>query len=125
MTPNPAPPKLPERYKAVITLWDQVVAPRFDQCAESLVADIDGGRVDKTRTVIMAHPSAEELCRLILGEGARVLVTGGIQRRYYEYLQWKKVEVIDSVMGPWEAALERLAQGRLAAEDILYPRGDG
>lgn len=108
--------------KAVITLWDQNVAPRFDQATEVLVATIIDGRVEKTRTIIPAVASADENCRLILAEHADVVVTGGIQRRYYEYLRWKKVKVLDSVMGPWEKALELLAKGGLTPEAVLYDR---
>jgi len=108
--------------KAVITLWDQNVAPRFDQATEVLVATIIDGRVEQTRNIIPATASADENCKLILAEHANVVVTGGIQRRYYEYLRWKKVKVLDSVMGPWEKALELLARGELEPEAILYDR---
>lgn len=114
--------KEPRLIKAVITLWDQSVAPRFDQATEVLVATIIDGRVERTRTIIPAAASADENCRLILAEHADVVVTGGIQRRYYEYLRWKKVKVLDSVMGPWEKALEMLAKGELEPEAILYDR---
>ena len=106
----------------MVTIWDQLVAPRFDQATEVLVVDVVGGQVAKPRTVLLAHASADELCELILMERADVLITGGIPRRYHEYLLWKKVEVLDSVMGPWEKALELLARGELTAETVLYRR---
>ncbi len=107
-------------FKAVITLWDQFVSPRFDLSPELLVAIIQDQRTVKTRTVIPACASADENCRLILAEGAKVVVTGGIQRRYFEYMQWKKVRVLDSVMGPWEKALQLLELGELTPEAVLY-----
>lgn len=117
------PPEKDDRsIKAVITIWDQYVAPRFDLATEVLVAILRDGKVEKTRTVIPASASPDENCRLILAEQADVVVTGGIQRRYYDYLKWKKVEVLDSVMGPWEKALQKLAKGELASEAILYDR---
>lgn len=131
-TAGPVTPDLPEvcandprpvgrdRYKAVITLWGQYVGSRFDQTSEALVATIDHGRVERSATVVLAHPSADELCQLILAERADVVVCGGIQRRYYEYLSWKKVCIYDSVMGPWERALELLCRGELGPESILY-----
>jgi predicted Fe-Mo cluster-binding NifX family protein len=108
------------RFTVVITLWDQYVSPRFDLATEVLVATVADGKIEKTRTVIPATASADENCRLILAEQADVVVTGGIQRRYYEYLKWKKVEVLDSVMGPWEKALQRVARRELQPEDVLY-----
>lgn len=109
-----------ESFKAVITLWDQYVAPRFDLAPELLVVSVQEKRTIETKTVIPACASADENCRLILAEGAKVVVTGGIQRRYFEYLQWKKVQVLDSVMGPWENALRLLEQGVLAPEATLH-----
>jgi predicted Fe-Mo cluster-binding NifX family protein len=110
------------RIMAVVTLWEQYVAPRFDMAGEILIAVIEDGRVVETRTVIPAQASADENCRLILAEQADALITGGIQRRYYEYLKWKKIQVYDSVMGPWEKALELLARGELKPEAALYDR---
>lgn len=107
-------------FKAVITLGDQFVAPRFDLAPELLVATIQEQRTIKTRTVIPACASAEENCRLILAEGAKILVTGGIELRYFEYLQWKKVQILDSVMGPWEKALQLLERGELSPEAVVY-----
>lgn len=108
------------RYKVAITLWDQYVSPRLDLASEVLIATIADGRVENTRTVIPAAASADENCRLILSEQADIVVTGGIQRRYHEYLTWKKVEVLDSVMGPWEKALQKVARGELQSEAVLY-----
>lgn len=117
-----APKKKEGRIKAVVMLWDQYVSPRFDLTGEILVAVIEDGKVTETRTVIPAQASADENCRLIIAEQADAVITGGIQRRYYEYLKWKKVEVYDSVMGPWEKALALLAKGELMPEAVLHDR---
>ncbi len=108
------------KIKAVVTVWEQHVAPRFDQTTEAVVASIEDGRVTQTRTVILAHASSEDLCQLIISEQADVVVAGGVQRRYYEYLTWKKVVVVDSVMGLYKDALELLARGELSPEAMLY-----
>ncbi|MFP4168407.1 MAG: NifB/NifX family molybdenum-iron cluster-binding protein [Desulfonatronovibrionaceae bacterium] len=107
-------------YKAVITMWDQYVSPRYDFAPELLVAKIQDRRIIKTRTVIPGCASADENCRLILAEGVQVVVTGAIRRRYFEYLIWKKIRVLDTVRGPWERALELLRLGELGPEAVLY-----
>jgi hypothetical protein len=51
-----------------------------------------------------------------------VVICGGIEEEYYQYLTWKRVKVLDSVIGDSGEALERLAAGRLQAGDILVER---
>lgn len=109
--------------KILITLWENNVAPRFDQTAEVFIATVDDdGSVVEEKTMVLAHESTEDLCQLILNEEVRVLVCGGIEEEFFDYLTWKKVKVLDSVMGPWDRALESLRAGRLEAGSILFDR---
>jgi len=39
-----------------------------------------------------------------------------------EELTWKKIEIIDSVIGPYEPALELFAAGKLHPGTILFKR---
>ena len=48
------------------------------------------------------------------------MIVNGVEEEYYHYLRWKRVEVVDQVMGPVDAVLERWRAGRLAPGDILY-----
>lgn len=109
--------------KILVTLYENEVAPRFDLTTEVLIAsylDEDSGY--QTKIVVLAHASPEDLCQLILNEGIDVLVCGGIEEEYFDYLTWKSVRVLDSVMGPWERAIERFRSGDLEAGTILYDR---
>ena len=109
--------------KLLITLCENDVAPRFDLATEVFVCSIGtDGSAEHTRTIVLAHASAEDLCQLILEEGVEVVICGGIEEQFYEYLTWKKVVVFDSVMGPWEKALERFRTNRLQPEAILFER---
>ena len=109
--------------RVLVTLSESDVAPRFDLTTEVLIASFrEGGSGDKTRTVMLAHASAEDLCQLILNEGINVVVCGGIEEEYFDYLTWKKVRVLDSVMGPWERALNALRAGDLEPGAILVDR---
>jgi len=59
------------------------------------------------------------LCNMILSEGIQIVVCGGIEEEYYQYLKWKNVQVFDSVIGASKTVLQRLAQSRLQAGDIV------
>lgn len=109
--------------KLLITLMENDVAPRFDLTTEVLLhrggpAGDAGGR----KTLVLPHASAEELCHLILTEEVQTVICGAIEEEYYQYLTWKKITVIDSVMGPWEKALGRFLEGCLQPGDILHQR---
>lgn len=109
--------------KILITLWESDVAPRFDLATEVLISSLgEDGSVEQNRTIVLAHASAEDLCHLILTEEVNVVICGGIEQEFFEYLTWKKVRVLDSVMGPWERALERFRAGQLEAGAILFDR---
>jgi predicted Fe-Mo cluster-binding NifX family protein len=106
--------------KLLITIWRDQVAPRFDLTSEVLVATVDSsGEVLNARTVVLPTVSAENLCHMILTEGITAVICGGIEEEYFQYLTWKKVTVIDSVIGPYNLALEFAKDGRLEAGAIL------
>jgi len=106
--------------KLLITIWRDQVAPRFDLTSEVLVATMDStGQVSNTKTVVLPTVSAEDLCHMILTEGITTVICGGIEEEYFQYLSWKKVTVIDSVIGPYDRALEFARSGKLEPGAIL------
>jgi hypothetical protein len=106
--------------KVLICLHGNDVSPRFDLTREILIAVIDQeGKVREERLVVMPQASADTLCHMVLTEDAQVVVCGGIEDEYYQYLTWKRVNVLDSVIGDYKIALERLAENRLQAGEIL------
>ena len=109
--------------KALITIIENEVAPRFDLATEVLIASLgeDGAIVDN-KTMVLGRESAESLCELILAEGVHVVICGGIEGEFFDYLTWKKVQVLDSVMGPWERAFDRIRAGTLKPGSILFDR---
>ena len=107
--------------KVLITITGQHVAPRFDLTSEVLIAHIDArGRVANQQTMVLPSASEEDLCHLILTENMDAVICSGIEDEYYQYLKWKRVEVIDSVIGAYATALNRYAAGQLGAGDILF-----
>jgi hypothetical protein len=108
------------KMKVLITLLNNDVAPRMDLCTEVIIGVLGKDRrIVEQRHVILPRPSADELCQLILREGVDVLVCGGIEEEYYQYLTWKKIQVLDSVIGSWQQALDSLREDSLAAGTIL------
>ena len=111
--------------KILITLLESTIAPRFDMTTEVLIASVGkDGTIEDNKTIVLAHESAEDLCQLILTEDVDVVICGGIEDEFLEYLVWKKVQVLDSVMGPWERALECFRAGKLKTGTILYDRSE-
>jgi hypothetical protein len=104
----------------LITIWRDQVAPRFDLTSEVLIATVDStGELLQSKTVVLPTVSAGDLCHLILTEGINSVICGGIEEEYFQYLTWKKINVIDSVIGPYELALEFARAGRLEPGTIL------
>lgn len=106
--------------KVLIPLHENDVAPRFDLATEVLIVSGDGkvGSREK-KTVVLPRASAEQLCHFIITEGIQTVICNGIEDDYYHYLTWKKIQVIDSVIGSSKSALRRLVDGTLKAGDIL------
>jgi predicted Fe-Mo cluster-binding NifX family protein len=111
--------------KVLVCLHGNEVTPRFDLATEVLIASIgENGNVEGQRVVVLPQASAEKLCHMILTEDVQVVICGGIEEEYYQYLIWKRVTVLDSVVGDAMKALARMAEGRLQAGDVLVERED-
>ena len=107
----------------LITLSENDVSPRFDLTTEVIMTELSSNRsVAGERTIVLPHASAEDLCHLILTEGVDTVICGGIEDEFYQYLTWKKVKVIDSVIGPWTKALDLHRTRNLQAGAIILDR---
>ena len=106
--------------KVLITLHGNDVASRFDLATEVLIASLDSdGKVVEEKTMVLPQASAEKLCHLILTEEIQVVICGGVEEEYHQYLTWKRVTVMDSIIGPYQRVLARLGEGSLKTGDIL------
>ena len=106
--------------KILIPIYADQVAPRFDLATEvSIVSIGDDGRLMEKKTVVLPRASAEQLCHLILLEKISTVVCGGIEDEYYQYLKWKNVTVLDSVIGSYKKVIKQLELGMLQAGDIV------
>jgi len=92
--------------KILLTLADDMIAPRFDLTTEILIVSAESKRTTvPPRSMLLPGPSADELCGLILKEEITTLICGGIENEHYQFLSWKKVRVIDRVIGATEDVL--------------------
>jgi len=106
--------------KILIPLNENEVAPRFDLATEVLIVTCRSSGISKNRRIVaLARPSAEQVCKLATTEDIDVVICGAIEETYYQYLLWKRIEVIDSVIGSSSAALRRFAAGSLQPGAIL------
>lgn len=114
-------PKSREIKSVLVVVHDGYVAPRFDLALEAVLA-MEGD--EAKQNLILPQSSAEELCHLIMKENIHEVVCGGIEDEFFQYLTWKKVRVLDNVIGPVDWALERWQSGLLQAGDIFGQQAD-
>lgn len=109
--------------KILITLHDNEVAPRFDLATEVLIIAVDAnGTTTEEKNIVLPQASAEALCQLILTEGVQTVVCGGIEEEYYQYLTWKKIKVLDSVIASRHSVLTAIGESTLTEGMILLER---
>ena len=112
--------------KVLIPLLDEAVAPRFDLATDVLLACLgDEGAVVERKLLIMPQASAERLCQLVIAEAVDTVVCGGIEAEHYDYLTWKRVRVIDNVIGAVDQVLAGLSNNSLEPGTILTEKAEG
>ncbi len=110
----------PSSATLLVPLAGEVVAPRFDLASEVLIARVRKGRLaGEPRVVLLPGPSADALCSLVLEDGITDVACGGIEDAHYQYLGWKKVRVVDRVIGTWEAVLRLFLEGALRPGSVV------
>ena len=111
--------------KVLLPLHGNHVAPRFDLATEVLIAIGHSFATEwEEKIVVLSQSSSEQICQLVFSERIDAVIVSGIEDEHYQYLTWKRVEVFDSVIGPWESALLRYFSGDLKSGDILFPKDD-
>ena len=107
----------------LLVLDGKNIAPRFDLALELLIVSMgnDGKPVERS-DIVLARPSAEALCRTVASENVQTVICGGIEKEYLQYLGWKNVEVIHSIIGSSEVAVNRYRKDALKSGDLLSER---
>lgn len=107
--------------RVLLTLYGEYVAPRFDLATEVLIATLGpDGKVEEEKTIVLPQASAEKLCHMIITEDVQAVICGGIEEEYYDYLCWKRIDVVDSVIGRAATALEMYGKGNLKPGAIFW-----
>lgn len=106
--------------KYILTIAGENISPRLDMTSEIVITEVEEGKViGKPKTILLNRTGAEDMCELIIKEGADCLICGGIEERYYKYLKWKKTRVIESVIGNHREALTLATTNQLRPGAIL------
>jgi predicted Fe-Mo cluster-binding NifX family protein len=106
--------------RVLVPLLGDDVAPRFDLASEVFICAMNpGGGIIEDKTIILTQASAEALCHLTISEKVNLVVCCGIEEEYFQYLIWKSIKVIDSVMGSYLRVLEKVKKGTLREGEIL------
>jgi predicted Fe-Mo cluster-binding NifX family protein len=106
--------------KILITIQKNEVSPRFDQTSEILITESgDEKNPAAPRIILLPGISGEDICSLAIKEGISLVICGGIEETHYQYLKWKKIKVIDRVIGPYEQALHFAKTNKLKPGIIL------
>lgn len=109
-----------QKKKFLAVLQGEEIANRFDMASEVWIGTYKKGKgfVDE-RIMILPQASEENLCQLIITEGIHTMICGGIEQEYYDYLTWKKISIIDFVIGDLKEIKKRIIKGKLKPGDIV------
>jgi len=112
-------------HKLMVLVQGDFVAPRFDLATEVFIVRFEKGNViGEPKMIIMERSSDEDICQMAVEENITIIICGGIEEVHYNFLVWKKVAVLDAVIGSWRAAVERVVAGTLQQGDIIIPQKD-
>lgn len=114
------PFKTPENSRALITIHDHYISPRFDLTLEVLIVEKSSdGQIADRKNLLLSEPSAEEICNIVQNESVQDVICGGLDEEFYQYLTWKKVTVYDNIIGPLDLVLDAWQKGRLTQDKIF------
>ena len=110
--------------KILIPHFKNQLAPRFDLATEARIVSITRetsamGRVEE-KVVTLDTPSAETMCRLAVTEGVHTVICAGIEKDFFNFLEWKGIRVLDDVCGPADTVLEAFLGGKLTSGQSYY-----
>lgn len=104
--------------KVLIPLYGNDVAPRFDLATDILITQFLDGK-EKEQIIVLPQASSEELCHIIITENVNTVICGGIEEEYYQYLVWKKINIMDSVIGSWKSVINAFRTNELSSGAIV------
>ena len=95
---------------------DSVVSPHFGRCPYYVLVEVDGQEVKQITAVespFYGHHQPGQVPSFIHGQGANVMLTGGMGRRAIGFFQQYGIEAVTGASGTVRHALEQYLGGRL------------
>jgi predicted Fe-Mo cluster-binding NifX family protein len=106
--------------KLMVIIQGDFVAPRFDLATEVLIVRFENNKVvGEPKMIIRERASDELLCQMAVEEHITNMICGGIEEVHFKFLVWKKIVVLDAVIGSWQTAVEKCVAGTLQQGEIL------
>ena len=106
--------------KILVTAKQSDISNRFDLTMEVVIATTENNHLVKPfRTILLPRPSAEDLCSLIMKENIDLVICGAVEEKHLKYLSWKKIKIVDSVIGPYSEAIDLAIPNKLKPGTIL------
>ena len=104
--------------KILLPLFNNELAPRFDLAVDVLILSVTRetsvmGKIQEKVTVLET-PSGEAMCRLAVTEGVQTVITAGIEKEFFDFLEWKGIRVVDNICGQVDTIIEAHLGGKLA-----------
>jgi predicted Fe-Mo cluster-binding NifX family protein len=95
---------------------DSVVSPHFGRCPYFILVDLDEREVQQVNAVENPHYSSHQPGQVpgfIQGQGAHVMLTGGMGRRAISFFQQYDIQAVTGASGMVRHALEQYLGGTL------------
>ena len=109
--------------KLMVIIQGDFVAPRFDLATEVLIVRFENNTVvGEPKMIIRERSSDEALCQMAVEEHITNIICGGIEEVHFNFLVWKKITVLDAVIGSWQTAVEKCVAGTLQQGEILIEK---
>lgn len=97
---------------------DALLSQHFGRCPYYILVDVEGGEVRKVRSIrnpfYHGHGRPGQVPELIYGQGAKVIIAGGMGRRAIDFFGRLGVRPITGVSGTVREVLEAYLRGELA-----------
>jgi predicted Fe-Mo cluster-binding NifX family protein len=111
--------------KIMIPLRDNDIAPRFDLATDVLIVTrlckSEAADTVEEKVIVLDHASPETMCRLAISEKIQTVICAGIEKEYYDFLQWKGAKVLDNICGPVDSVLKSHLAEKLSSGKCFYP----
>ncbi|MCD6303960.1 MAG: NifB/NifX family molybdenum-iron cluster-binding protein [Planctomycetes bacterium] len=107
--------------RIAIPHWQGRVSPVFDVAGRLLVVDVENGKEQARRNVVVEADDPQARARLLGSLGANVLICGAISWPLEAAITAGGIEVVSQTCGDVERVLAAFIGGRLDEKTFLMP----